>query len=222
MLESAPDLKSPYRIEKTEDPRIVTISIDLEALPKKPKLSEADAVRLVSDALAARKPSPAAADALGFIETPGALHAVFAAAGTADEVPDELRAALRLQWTVRGHRIRETVNDDDALATILRRSLPPYEGPPLIVYRGERVEQAERGQVGFNWTSDRKVAEMFASGLCTLYPGGGVLLQAFAAVDAVISGSSAHSAYLGENELVVEPGRLTDVTVLARYPAVGS
>ncbi len=63
---------------------------------------------------------------------------------------------------------------------------------------------------------------MFASGLCTLHPGGGVLLQAVATTDAVISGSSAHSAYLGENELVVEPGRLTDVILLARYPASGS
>jgi hypothetical protein len=220
--ESALDLKSPYRIEKTDDPRIVTISIDLDALPIKPNLGEPDAVRLVLAALAARNPSPAAAEALERIETPEALHTVFAVAGAAEEVSDDLRAALHQQWTVRGHRIREAVNDDEVMASILRRCLPAYEGPPLIVYRGEQAERAERGQVGFNWAADRKVGEMFASGLCTLYPGGGVLLQATATVDAVISGSSAHSAYLGENELVVEPSRLTGVTVLARYPAADS
>ena len=221
-LESALDLKSPYRIEKTDDPRIVTISIELDAPAIKPNLSEPDAVRLVLHALSARVPWPVAAEAIEHIETSEALLTIFAAAGAAEQVPDDIRAALHLQWTVRGHLIREAVNDDGAMATILRRCLPPYEGPYLTVFRGEQAARAERGQIGFNWAADRKVAEMFASGLCTLYPGGGVLLQAFAAVDAVISGSSAHSAYLGENELVVEPGRLTDVTVLARYPAAGS
>jgi hypothetical protein len=59
---------------------------------------------------------------------------------------------------------------------------------------------------------------MFARGLCTLYPGGGVLLQVYAPVDALISGSSAHSVSIGENELIADPNKLEGITELARYP----
>jgi hypothetical protein len=49
---------------------------------------------------------------------------------------------------------------------------------------------------------------MFASGLGASYPGGGVLLQAYAPSNAFISGSSKHSIYLGERELIMDPGRI--------------
>jgi hypothetical protein len=142
------------------------------------------------------------------------------AAAAAEVVSEDLRAAFHLQWTVRGHRIREAKRDDRGLAVVLRRVLPPYQGQGLTIFRGEQAVRATRGQVGFNWSADRKVAEMFASGLCATYPGGGVLLRAYAPVDAFISGAGDHSAYLGENELVVDPGQLEGITELARYPQI--
>ena len=197
------------------------MSIDLDAIPKKLELSETDAIDMLSAALRGDESSPSAAAAPAFIQTPEAIRAVWAAAA-AGTVTEDLQVAFHREWTVRGHRIREAVNDDEAMARILRRILPPYEGHPLTVYRGEQAARAERGEVGFNWAADRKVAEMFASGLCTLCPGGGVLLQAMAPVEALISGPSAHSAHLGENELVVDPSRLNGITTLARYPGAGS
>ena len=208
-----------FRIEETDDPRIVTVSIDVVDVPKGEGLNETEAVRLVLDALAAGTASPTAAEALRLVETTGSLREVFEAVATADHVAAELQAAFHLQWTVLSHRIREAVNDDVALTRILRRALPPYEGTGLTVYRGEQAQRAADGRIGFNWAVDRKVAEMFAGGLCTLYPGGGVLLRAIAPADALISGSSPHSTYLGEHELVVDPARLTEVTELARFPA---
>jgi hypothetical protein len=90
----------------------------------------------------------------------------------------------------------------------------------LTIYRGEQAARADAGRIGLNWSADRGVAKMFASGLGASYPGGGVLLQAYAPSNAFISGSSKHSIYLGERELIMDPGRIEGITELARYPEI--
>jgi len=87
-----------------------------------------------------------------------------------------------------------------------------------VIYRGEQVQRLAARQIGFNWSRHQEVAQRFASGLCTLYTGGGVLLQAYAGPEAFISGSSEHSIYLGEEELVVDPRHIESVIELARFP----
>ena len=64
----------------------------------------------------------------------------------------------------------------------------------------------------------RKAAEMFASGLCASYDGGGVLLEATAPARAIIAGPSAHSGWLDEHEHVVDPSRLTNIRPVAWFP----
>ena len=182
------------------------------------EVSEADAVCIVLAELGgAARALASAADTLKFIKSPEGMKEVLRAALAASSVSDELREAFHLQWTVRGHRIREALDDDVLLVNVLRQILPPYLGPGLTIYRGEQAARADAGRVGFNWSEDREVAKMFASGLCTLYPGGGVLLQAYAPPCAIISGSSKHSIYLGESELIVDPSRIEDMTELARF-----
>ncbi len=143
----------------------MTVSIDLQATPEKVELSEPDALRLVLAELRGAPASPLAAAALEYVVSPEGVRLVLEAVAAAEVVSEELRAAFHLQWTVRGHRIREAKQDDRGLAVVLRRVLPPYQGQGLTIFRGEQSVRAARGKVGFNWSTDRKVAEMFASGL---------------------------------------------------------
>lgn len=121
-------------------------------------------------------------------------------------------------WTVNGFRWREALSDDALLSRALRSILPAYDGGDLVLFRGEQATRFDAGRLGFNWTAKRDVAEMFASGLCCTYEGGGVLLTAQVSSAAIIAPPSSHSQYLGEDEYVVEPGFLTGAVELVRHP----
>jgi hypothetical protein len=60
----------------------------------------------------------------------------------------------QLGWHLRRHQIK----DDDVLLLGLRRLLPPYEGPPLDLWRGQGRDEP----VGISWTSSVLVARKFA------------------------------------------------------------
>jgi hypothetical protein len=130
----------------------------------------------------------------------------------------DIRADFHLAWTVRGFRLREALDNDGLLLAALRVLLPAYEGEGLCLFRGEQAGRYAAGKLGFGWTPKRQAAEMFASGLCASYDGGGVLLEATAPAEAIIAGPSAHSGYLGEHEHVVDPSRLTDLRPVAWCP----
>ncbi len=130
----------------------------------------------------------------------------------------DLSEQFHTQWVTHGVRIREQVADDQMLATVLRRWLPPYSGTALSLFRGESADRFKAGRVGFCWTPKREVAEMFASGLNAVRPSGGVLLQAEVPAYAVIAGPGKHSQYLGEFEYTIEPMKLSFTNNICYYP----
>jgi hypothetical protein len=133
-----------------------------------------------------------------------------------------LKLRFHTQWVTHGARIRAAVSDDQLLANALRAWLPAYVGPPLMLYRGESAEREAAFSFGFCWTPRKDVAEMFAGGWQALYPGGGVLLGATIASEALIAGPNDHSNYLGEEEYVVDPAGVKTWTVLQRFPQAKS
>src|SRR5437868_2477403 len=64
-------------------------------------------------------------------------------------------------WTVKGHRIREELADDALLFDALRVLLPSYDGPDLLLYRGESAARHAQRAYGAAWTGRREVALMF-------------------------------------------------------------
>lgn len=139
-------------------------------------------------------------------------------AAKAKVVPHDFRDRFHIAWTVEGFRWREAIDDDALLLRALRAVLPPYAGEGLTMFRGEQAARYESGRLGFNWTPRREVAQMFASGLCSLYEGGGVLLTATVPATAIVAGPNDHSKYLGEDEFVVDPALASDVAELERHP----
>jgi hypothetical protein len=136
----------------------------------------------------------------------------------ADQVaPDGLAERFVTQWVTHGAKIRAEVMNDVRLAAVLRKWLPPYDGPAMRLFRGESADRFDSGRVGLCWTPRREVAEIFASGLNAPRPGGGVLIEADVSTEAIIAGPCAHSRYLGEDEYTVEPSLLPAVRVLTRY-----
>lgn len=116
-------------------------------------------------------------------------------------------------WTECGHRLRERINDDDCLEAILIKVLPRYDGAGMVLFRGENLKRYTDKTVGFCWTSNVKMARMFARGLNS-YLYGGVLLQYSFKPNEIIAGPSSHSDYLGENEFTVAPSLLIHSNIL--------
>lgn len=83
--------------------------------------------------------------------------------------------------------------------------------------RGENMDRYEEGRIGLCWTTKRSVVEMFGSGLNAMVGQGGVLLQAYAPVQAVVALPNAHSRWLGEEEYLVDPQLIQDVQLVERY-----
>lgn len=148
---------------------------------------------------------------------PRAFRKVLSALLDSDSVPADVCAAIHSAWVSRGFRYRAAIKDDALFVQAFRRTLPAYDGEDLILYRGERAAEFDAGRLGLNWSPKLETARMFASGLCTLYPGGGVLLKASAPAAAVIARPNAHSTHLGEMEHIVEPALLLDVEVIGRF-----
>jgi hypothetical protein len=162
---------------------------------------------------------PAAKSSFAKIEVEGLWrHACLKIRCLRHGAPPDVAHGFHSDWTERGHSIREMVADDPVLLDALRILLPPYEGPDLLLYRGESARRHRQKRHGFAWTDRVDVARMFASGLNATEPEGGVLLSAMASSEAVIASPSPHSIYLGEYEYVVDRRRLTEISVVARFP----
>lgn len=91
---------------------------------------------------------------------------------------DDLAERFLTQWVTHGANIRNQVGDDVRLACFLRNWLPRYTGPSMQLFRGESLDRFRSGRIGFCWTPNREVAEMFARGVNASRPSGSVLLQA--------------------------------------------
>lgn len=95
--------------------------------------------------------------------------------------------------------------------------LPRYNGPDMLLYRGENINRMERGKIGTAWTDKKETAKRFASGL-NAEGKGGVILQALVPSAGIIAAPSDHSKYLGEYEYTIDTRRLAEVIELQRFP----
>lgn len=199
-----------------ERPGVIFVDLDSQYRAPQPRLPEAEALSLLLAAIGGG-PCASLKAALEEIENASAWRTFFQEASRAT-LPTALIAEFHTAWSVRGFRMREAVADDKLLAAALRNLLPPYVGPKLTLFRGEQFARFATEQHGFNWTPVRSVAERFAAGLCSLYQGGGVLLQATVPAAAIIAAPGPHSVYLDEHEYVVDPAQLVGVVEIQRYP----
>ena len=136
-----------------------------------------------------------------------------------DRSTNDFQHKFHLEWTVRGHRIREAIADDHCLTRLLRFGLPAYFGETLTLYRGENLDRWKAGVVGFCWTDKQETARMFGRGLQAV-ASGGVLLRTVPPVEAIIAGPSQHSHFLNESEYTVEPALLDRVIVVEQFEAL--
>lgn len=120
-------------------------------------------------------------------------------------------------WILAGHRIREQVANDLTLERFLHKVLPPYTGGPLVLFRGESRERFLADKIGFSWSQDQTVAEMFAAGLNSV--GGGLVLRAIFDPAGILTGPNDHSRYLGEHQYTVYPSAAQGIEVVAEFPS---
>lgn len=130
---------------------------------------------------------------------------------------DQLAERFHTQWHVCHHYLRELVNDDDLLFDMLWVWLPRYQGPSLLLYRGENIDRFEVGRIGTAWSDKQETAEMFARGLNAVGKGG-VVLRIAAQASAIIAGPSWHSSqWLGENEFTLDTRKPVGIEAIARF-----
>jgi len=132
-------------------------------------------------------------------------------------ITPSLQNAFHTKWIECGHSIRSQIKDDKAVAHLLLNLMPKYSGDGLTVFRGENEHRFNSGKIGFCWTANREVAEMFARGL-NACQSRGLLLQCYAPSGAIFSGPNEHSNYLGESEVTVNPSLLENVQIIYSYP----
>lgn len=125
---------------------------------------------------------------------------------------------MHMLWIVNGGHIRRQVRDDKLVLAWLKLILPKYDGTELQLYRGECKFLYDQGLIGFCWTPNKQVAEMFASGLNAI-ESGGVLLSAKITPEAILSAPNRHSTdWLGESEYTCDPTKIDSIEVLHQYP----
>lgn len=130
---------------------------------------------------------------------------------------EKLAERFHTQWHVCHHYLRELVGDDDLLIDMLWVWLPRYQGPDLVLYRGENIDRFETGRIGTAWSDKQETAEMFACGL-NAGGGGGVVLRANVPASAIITGPSWHSSqWLGENEFTLDTRKLVGIEAIVRF-----
>lgn len=128
----------------------------------------------------------------------------------------EISGRFHEQWHVSHFNIRELVDDDDLVMDALWKWLPGYDGPAMLLYRGENIDRLDAGRIGTAWSDKEETAEMFARGWNAVGRGG-VLLRTMAPAEAIIAGPSTHSLYLGEAEFTVDIRKLEEIETVARF-----
>src|SRR5882672_4003520 len=161
----------------------------------------------------------ASVDALDYEERDGGGWArAMRAAARLISVPRETQEFFLQVYIMNGDRIREEC-DDLALADGLRVLLPKYEGPAILLFRGESFRNRSRRTYGFSWTPSADIAHSFAeNGFYRTFDGGSVLLETLAQPAAIICAPSLIDRRFGEKEYIVDRRGLTVVTAIDRFP----
>ncbi|GAN69843.1 hypothetical protein [Acetobacter orleanensis] len=199
----------------------ITKSIDFNAPKTREKiLKPHKAFKIVRNDILAGKPSTIFIEALATISHKH-LKRAWIIASEHNLRNTDFSCLFRTEWTTRSHLIREAFADDNLLKAVLWNVLPPYRGNDLIIWRGEQTARFNAGIIGFNWSTDKNSADIFASGLCTTYSGGGILLKAKVSAKGVISGYGNHTIDPSEKGIVVDPEHIIEIEEIAIYPEGG-
>jgi hypothetical protein len=126
------------------------------------------------------------------------------------------KEAFHSVWITQGLQIRDTFAIDPLLPPALRNLLPGYSGPPMELFRGERLSNHNVKTYGPSWSSKRSVGEMYASGLNSI--SGGVLVRAIAPTSAILVGPTPYGHMNWEAEYIVDRRDLQGIEVLEQYP----
>ena len=144
-------------------------------------------------------------------------------------LPNEpgLGPALLSLWLSYGYwSIPEALRDDLPLYVVaLRRHLPPYDGPPVTLYRGELAAHYYRGAMGIAWTTSLVHAGIF-SRIRTYtdeqggHEGPGVVLKVEAPPSSIVvdTPTYGHTLKEGEREYIIDP-RMIDRDQVSIIPA---
>lgn len=124
--------------------------------------------------------------------------------------------SFHTQWHVSHHFIRQLLDDDALLMDMLWVWLPRYNGPSVVLYRGENIDRLEGGMVGTAWSDREETASMFASSLNAVSKGG-VILRTLAPASSIIAGPSKHSIYLGEREFTLDTRKLGEIVRIRHF-----
>jgi hypothetical protein len=162
---------------------------------------------------------PSTRQMLQALHQEGRSKAAFARLGDVKNLSKKARTAFLSIWIECAHHIRWEVADDIVLLDALRRLLPPYQGPALVLHRGETWREFSVQSYGMCWTSSRESAETFARAWNAEYPDGGVLIETAAPTDAIIAQAPTSGVCDWEQQYVVDRRRLNEVHQLTRYPS---
>jgi hypothetical protein len=124
---------------------------------------------------------------IGTCDSPfGAWHLFFhrISKGAVAEISPQIKKTFQHVW-LETKNMALTVGTHRLLRRALRRLLPPYSGPAVLLYRGATVE--ERGR-GLSWTADIEVARLFFRKELLMLPGGPTpaILKTLAPPEAII------------------------------------
>jgi len=131
---------------------------------------------------------------------------------------DEFRRVFLQIYLQSGDHISTEVGDDLALVDGLRSLLPVYDGPARTLYRGDSARNRRRRTYGAAWSASMDVALSYAAtGMWRTFDGGSVLLEAFAAREAIVCAPGLLDDRYGEQEYIVDRRLLTAITVIERF-----
>ncbi len=111
-------------------------------------------------------------------------------------------------WAIFGGGIRTDVRDDLRLMKALRKLLPPYDGPDMILYRSETRDNWDRGTYGISWSAQRVLAKSVAKEGVPR-----ILLRAKVPAKAIVAKLSLDRDRYNEDEYLVDRRFLTNDSV---------
>lgn len=115
---------------------------------------------------------------------------------------DNIGERLLSFWISYGFHLARSLNGNYILTDVFRYLLPQYDGPTLILYRGEAVKQHAKRDYGPSWTPRLEVARMFAERRSD--EGGGVVLEIDASPEMIVAYVGNHTERLGEFEFFID------------------
>lgn len=135
-------------------------------------------------------------------------------------VPAEIKQTFLRMWIEDSNDLRSDSLHDLVTLEALRRFLPPYEGRPLTLYRGDSFFNRCRRTYGMSWSASLEVAEGFAGGVWRTYSGGSVVLRAEVPLRAIIAKVPVADDKYCEEEYLVDRRHLGPVFVVYRLTQI--